>query len=92
LVFRPPFEREGSSLARRPKPWYRAAGQAWFVTINGVQHNLGPDKEAAYDLFYQLMRQPTQKRVSSHSLVAIIDEFLDWVQRHRSPESYEASR
>ena len=76
-------------MARRPKPWFRKARQAWFVTINGVQHNLGPDKAEAYDLFYQLMRQPHPKKVSPHSLVAIIDEFLDWVQRHRSPESYE---
>lgn len=79
-------------MARRPKPWYRAARQAWFVMIDGVQHNLGPDKEAAYDLFYQLMRQPTQKRVSPRSLVAIIDEFLDWVQRRRAPDTYEAYR
>ena len=79
-------------MARRPKPWFRKSRQAWFVTIDGVQHNLGPDKPEAYDLFYQLMRQPTHKRVSPHSLVAIIDEFLDWVQRHRSPESYEAYR
>jgi len=79
-------------MARRPKPGFRKARQAWFVTIAGVQHNLGPNKGEAYELFYQLMRQPRDRRVSPHSLVAIIDEFLDWVQRHRSPESYEAYR
>jgi integrase len=30
--------------------------------------------------------------VSPHSLVAIIDEFLDWVRRHRSSAGYEAYR
>ena len=67
-------------MARRPKPWFRKSRQAWFVTLDGVQHNLGPDKKEAYDRFCQLMRHPRQRRVSSQSLAAIIDEFLDWVQ------------
>ena len=79
-------------MARRPKPWYRKARQAWFVTLDGVQHNLGPEKKEAYDRFYELMRHPRRRRVSAHSLAAIIDEFLEWVQRHRSPHSYEAYR
>lgn len=79
-------------MARRPKPWFRKSRQAWYVTLDGVQHNLGPDKKEAYDRFYELMRHPRQRRVSSQSLAAIIDEFLDWVQRHRSPHSYEAYR
>lgn len=79
-------------MARRPKPWYRKSRQAWFVTLDGVQHNLGPEKKEAYDRFYELMRHPRCRRVSSQSLAAIIDEFLEWVQRHRSPHSYEAYR
>jgi hypothetical protein len=79
-------------MARRPKPWYRRARSAWFVIIDGVQHNLGPNKKEAYRRFYQLMQSPRRLRVSSHSLAAIIDEFLDWVHRHRSPHSYEAYR
>lgn len=79
-------------MARRPKPRYCGARQAWFVAINGVQHNLGPEKKEAYDRFYELMRHPRRRRVSPHSLAAVIDEFLDWVQKHRSPHSYEAYR
>ncbi len=76
-------------MARRPKPWYRKSRQAWFVTINGTQHNLGPEKEEAYDCFYQLMRQPRGRTVSPQSLAAIIDVFLEWVERNRSTHSYE---
>lgn len=76
-------------MARRPKPWFRKERQAWFVTINGAQHNLGSDKNQAYDRFHELMRQPTQRRVSSQLMVAIIDEFLDWCSRNRAVPTYE---
>lgn len=76
-------------MARRPKPWFRKERQAWFVTINGAQHNLGPDKNQAYDRFHELMRQPTQRRVSSQLMVAITDEFLDWCSRNRAAPTYE---
>ena len=79
-------------MARLPKPWYRAERKAWFVTINGVQHNLGPDKKDAQRRFHQLMREPKSKRVSSLSLAAVIDEFLEWVQKNRSPANYEGYR
>ena len=73
-------------MARRPKPWYRKARNAWFVMLNGVQHNLGPDKKAAFELFYELMRQPqSRKVVETTSVAALIDAFLEWTQKHRSP-------
>ena len=52
-------------MARRPYPWYRAARAAWFVTIDGQQHNLGSDKRAAFDSFYELMRQPRERRLTA---------------------------
>ncbi len=51
-------------MARRSKPWFRKARRACFATINGEQHNLGPDKAEAYERFYQLMRQPPQRKIS----------------------------
>ena len=75
-------------MARRPKPWFRKARGAWFVTLNGVPHNLGPDKKAAFDRFYDLMRQLQTRRVSSQSLAAVVDAFLDWLQRNRSPGTF----
>ena len=37
-------------MARRPTPWFRKDRNAWFVTIDGVRHNLGPDKQTAFDV------------------------------------------
>jgi integrase len=85
-------ELEGFSMARPPKPWYRKERKSWFVMLNGVQHNLGPDKKEAQRRFHEMMRQPQAKRVSPQSLAAIIDEFLDWMLHNRASSNYEAHR
>ncbi|MBI1314989.1 hypothetical protein GC176_27165 [bacterium] len=76
-------------MARRSKPWYWKARQSWFVTIDGTRHNLGPDKQRAWDRFHELMRQPENDRVASESVVALIDRFLDWTQKKRAPDTFE---
>lgn len=76
-------------MPRHPKPWFRSERKAWFVTIAGVQHNLGPNKSEAHEQFHQLMRQPTQKKVSALSIPAIADAFLEWVKRNRSAETFD---
>ena len=76
-------------MARRPKPWFWKARDGWYVTIGGERHPLGQDKGEAYERFYALMRQPQQRKVSSETLAAIVDAFLEWVLNNRSPETYE---
>ena len=76
-------------MARRPQPWFRKARHCWFVTIDGIQHNLGPDKKEAFDQFYRLMSQPRTAGTQSLSFAALADRFLEWVQRKRSPDTYE---
>jgi hypothetical protein len=44
-------------MARSPKPWYRDDRQAWFVTIRGERHNLGPDEQEAKREFHELMAE-----------------------------------
>ncbi|MFO0818456.1 MAG: tyrosine-type recombinase/integrase [Pirellulales bacterium] len=71
------------------KPWFRPARGVWYVTLDGHQHNLGPDKEAAFSLYKQLLSEPKPKaRRASDSLAVVIDAFLEWVQRNRSPDTY----
>ena len=77
-------------MARRPRPWYRNARQSWFVTIDGVQHNLGPDKNDAFERFYALMQQPrSNHKVDSESLLEICDRFLDWTKQHRKADTFQ---
>lgn len=71
-------------MARLPKPWWRKDRRSWFVTIDGVRHNLGKDRTAAFQKFHELMAQPQRRVVMSESVASLIDAFLDWTQKHRA--------
>lgn len=75
-------------MKKFPKPWYRPARGIWYVTLDGQQINLGPDKEQAFDSYKKLLSEPKLRQMPSESLAAIADTFLEWVQRQRSPDTY----
>jgi hypothetical protein len=70
-----------------PKPFYRKSRGLWYVQIDGKQHKLGSDQKKAFDRYHELMQdKPVPKRiVSNDSLSAIVDNFLDWCHKRRSP-------
>ena len=77
-------------MAHFPKPFFKKARKSWYVEINRKQIKLGYDKEEAFKQYHQLMQQPPELATcSSESLVTIIDAFLEWTQRNRSPDTYE---
>ena len=76
-------------MPKKPEPWWREDRQAWFVQINRKRYNLGRDKKQAWQRYYELMAQPQKRAVVSDSLAAIIDAFLEWVSKHRAPDTYE---
>jgi len=79
-------------MERRPKPWFRK-GRGWFVTIDGRQVPLGPEKEAAYRRFHELMAEPKRPTNLQHPLVSqVLDEFLEWTKNNRAPATYETCR
>jgi hypothetical protein len=88
-------------MARTPKPWYRADRQAYFVTVGGTRHNLGPNKKEADRRFHELMaraaeppEQTADRPTSTAALTVaeVFEKFLDWCQKHRTPRTYEWSR
>lgn len=92
-------------MARAPKPWFREDRQAYFVTINGTRHNLGPDKKEADRRFHELMARPDLSPTQSHTnaptippqtgpltVAEVFEKFLDWCQKHRSERTYEWSQ
>ena len=75
-------------MARTSKPWYRKDRKAWFVTIESERHNLGSDRKLAIQQFHELMRRPGKPAIQPALLVALVDRFLDWVEKHRSHKTY----
>jgi hypothetical protein len=80
-------------MPRFPKPFFRASRNVWYVQIDGKQINLGADRDTAFALYHKLMtaerRGETRGAARCQSLVAIIDVFLEWVQKNRSGDTYE---
>ena len=71
-----------------PKPFFKKSRGVWHVEIDRHQYNLGPDRDEAFRRCHELMGQPRQRKVASEALAAITDAFLEWVERHRSPDTY----
>lgn len=82
-------------MGRPAKPWYREKRKTWYAEIGGVQHNLGPDKEAALTRFHELTaeerkRKPGEVKVEAEvpTVADIFQKFLDWCEKHRSQKTY----
>ena len=79
-------------MSRTPKPWYRKERKSWFVTVHGQRHNLGPDRQTAFQRFHELMAAPKsipQKSVQTETVVSIIDSYLEWCLKHRAKRTYD---
>jgi hypothetical protein len=80
-------------MARIPKPWYREDRQAWFVTIRGERHNLGPDEQEATRRFHELMAQRPEPsplpKSDGLSVATLFEKFLDWSEKNQAPRTYD---
>ena len=82
-------------MARFRKPFFRPARGLWYVQLDGKQINLGPDKDEAFKAYHGLMQQRAEapKPVAPSApdqrlVVVLVDEFLDWCEKHRAPDTY----
>ncbi|TWT34444.1 hypothetical protein [Blastopirellula retiformator] len=57
-------------MRKFPKPWFRPKRGLWYVTLNGRQVNLGPDKEAAFEQYKQLLAEPNNYNSASDFIAA----------------------
>src|SRR5437764_599192 len=79
-------------MAHFPKPFFRPARQLWYVQLDGKQVNLGPDKDPAFTTYHRLMQEraeaPKSLKPDQPLVVTLLDEFLDWCEKHRAPDTY----
>ena len=83
-------------MAHYPKPFFRPTRGLWYVQIAGKQFNLGNAEAAAFEAYHALMQQhckrpnvpPTLASSPARPAITILDEFLDWCEKHRAPETY----
>jgi integrase len=79
-------------MARFRKPFFRPVRGLWYVWHDGKQVNLGATKDAAFAAWHELRSKPptpaATKADAQKLVVVIVDEFLDWCERHRAPDTY----
>jgi hypothetical protein len=74
-----------------PKPFFRSARNAWFVQIDGKQIKLATDRDEAFTRYHELMAKPLPEATKAEAqklVVVIVDEFLEWCEKHRAPDTY----
>src|SRR5262245_18766978 len=75
-------------MPHHPKPWFRPARNTWYVQVDGTQTNLGADRGRPFATYRALMAGRKAPPPRSDSVAALLDRFLEWVQGHRSPDTY----
>ena len=79
-------------MPRNPSPWFWKLKNTWVVNIRRKRYYLGPDKEAAFQKFHELMASKdttpsTPKK--RQSVVWLVGKFISWNEQHRSPRTVE---
>jgi integrase len=83
------FSSEGH-VPHFPKPYFREKRNNWYVQIRDHEHTLGPDKDAAFQKYHELMAAGEEpEQATSNLAVAILDAFLEWVQHHQEVRTYD---
>jgi hypothetical protein len=75
-------------MPRFPKPFFKDGRGVWHVGINRKQHNIGPEKEATFDRYHELMREKP-KPINCTTALGIVDAFFGWVKENSSPRTVE---
>jgi integrase len=76
-------------MPHHPRPFFRSARNAWFVQVGPKQVKLSADKDEAFKLYHELMAKPVVTKAEAQRLVVVIvDEFLEWCEKHRAPDTY----
>jgi hypothetical protein len=85
----------GFLMKRVRQPLFRPSRNTWFVQLDGKQINLGPDEDAAFARYCELMAQRSQKTELPAStipyVVVILDPYIEWL-RSRVAEGTKAER
>ncbi len=82
-------------MKKFPKPWYRPSRGVWYVTLYGKQHNLGPDREAAFKTYAELLANPPKEGqeeappVPPTLLVGLIKAFMADLRANAAVETIE---
>lgn len=71
-------------MKKFPKPWFRPSRNLWYVTLEGVQHNLGSDKARAFERYKELLKDGPKESTGSPLVEDLAVEFITWCVSRRA--------
>ena len=77
------------------KPWYHPSRGVRYVTLHGKQHNLGPDREAAFQKYGDLLAHPPKPESTEPVpapptyLVGLIQKFMADLRANAAADTIE---
>jgi hypothetical protein len=77
-----------------PKPFFKKSHHSWYVEIvspesgKRKQIKLGPDKDAAFTRYHELM-QAKPKPIDCSMVLGVLDTFLDWCKKNKPDRTFE---
>jgi hypothetical protein len=76
------------------KPFFKKSHRAWYVHHNGTLTKLGKTEEEANKAWAALLTdaQPAAPTVTGLTLGELVERWLAWVGRHKSPETLRSYR
>jgi integrase len=84
-------------MAHRPKPFFKASRNRWYLQLGPRQYNLGPDEAEAFRQYHELMRgygdgKVPEPATDGPTVVELLDKFLDACQRDAARRTFESYR
>jgi integrase len=84
-------------MPRRPKPFFHRGW--WCTNVGGTRTKLAQGREnknaaedALLDLLNERRQHPDRKTYPQLTVLDLCEKFLDWVELHRSPDTYDDYR
>jgi integrase len=76
-------------MPHHPKPFFKASRGTWYLQLGPKQHNLGPDKDQAFERYHELMRHRPFDQADCSLAVGVLDAFLEWAKHNKAPRTWE---
>lgn len=73
---------------RQPKPFFRKFTGTWYLQLGRQQVNLGPDKDAAWDQYHDIMAARLALTSPTLKAATFFEKYLEWVEENRSSATY----
>jgi integrase len=76
---------------RQPQPFWKSTHKCWYLKLNRKDVRLDPDEKKAWDLYHKIMGRQLDLTADPR-VVPLVDEFLEYAQKHKAPGTYNFYR